>query len=204
MTKLPILLFLTHAVAGFTSAHLPAQTLSPSDTPGATQSSTPEENFGQVLPDRRVMFRIVAPNAKSVSIVLGTAGGDVITEMTQELFGLWTVTLGPLEPNLYEYSFNLDGVMIADPGNATPKPEWQVKTSLLLVPGTPSDFLDTRNVPHGTVREETYYSSSLGKIAGCWFTPRQIMSVFHALPFLSFTSITAVGLRATRGSLKGD
>ena len=163
MKKLPVLLFLTHAVVGFTSAHLSAQTLSPSSTPEATPSPTPEENFGQVLPDRRVMFRIVAPNAKSVSVVLETAGGYVTTEMTQELFGLWTVTLGPLEPNLYEYSFNLDGVIIADPGNATPKPEWQVKTSLLLVPGIPPDFLDTQNVSHGTVREETYYSTSLSK-----------------------------------------
>jgi len=160
--QISVLLFLTHAVVGFVTTQLPAQTLSPSSTPEAT-STPPEDNFGQVLPDRRVIFQLMAPNAKSVSVVLGTNTGDVTTGMTQELFGLWTVTLGPLEPNLYEYSFNLDGVVIADPGNATPKPEWQVKTSLLLVPGNPPDFLDTQKVPHGTVREETYYSISLGK-----------------------------------------
>jgi enterochelin esterase-like enzyme len=142
---------------------VPAVAQQTSSSPEATPSPTPEENLGQVLPDRRVMFQIVAPNAKSVSVVLGTAGGEVTTEMTQELFGLWTATLGPLEPNLYEYSFNLDGVRIADPGNSTPKPQWQVNASLLLVPGNPPDFLDTQNVSHGTVREETYYSTSLGK-----------------------------------------
>src|SRR6266478_8087632 len=161
MKKLPVLLFLSHVVVGFTAAHLPAQTLSPSSTPEATPNPTPEENFGQILPDGHVMFRLLAPNAQSVSVVLGTNSGEVATEMTQELFGLWTATLGPFKPDLYEYSFILDGVSIADPGNATPKPQWQVNTSLLLVPGTPPDFLDTQNVSHGMVREETYYSTSL-------------------------------------------
>ena len=75
--------------------------------------------------------------------------------------GHWTVTLGPFEPNLYEYFFKVDGLQIADPGNTTPKPEWKIDTSLLLVRGDP--LLDTQNVAHGTVREETYYSNSLGK-----------------------------------------
>jgi enterochelin esterase-like enzyme len=163
MKKIPPFLFLTQAVVCFGATQLPEQTLSSSSTPEQTPNPTLEENVGQVLPDRHVVFQLIAPNAKSVSVVLGTTSGDVTTEMTQELFGLWTVTLGPLEPNLYEYSLDLDGVIIADPGNATPKPEWQVKTSLLLVPGNPPDFLDTQNVSHGTVREETYYSTSLGK-----------------------------------------
>jgi enterochelin esterase family protein len=120
------------------------------------------------------MFQLVAPNAKSVSVVLGTNTGDVTTGMRQELFGLWTVTLGPLEPNLYEYSFNLDGVVIADPGNATPKPEWQVKTSLLLVPGNPPDFLDTQNVPHGTVRRDLLLDLSTQKQADAGLHPARL------------------------------
>jgi enterochelin esterase-like enzyme len=152
------------ALGGFASGFvLPAFGQQTNSTAEATPTPTLEDNFGQILPDRRVMFRLLAPNAKSVSVVVGTDSGEVTTEMTQELFGLWTVTLGPFGPNLYEYSFNLDGVRIADPENATPKPQWQVNTSLLLVPGTPPDFLDTQNVSHGTVREETYYSTSLGK-----------------------------------------
>ena len=51
--------------------------------------------------------------------------------MTKDANGLWTVTLGPLEPNLYEYQFNLDGRKITDPGNDMPKPQRQVDTSLL-------------------------------------------------------------------------
>ena len=55
------------------------------------------------------------------------------------------MTLGPLDPSLYESQFSLDGRKITDPGNDMPKPQRQVDTSLLLIPGTPSDFLDVQN-----------------------------------------------------------
>jgi enterochelin esterase-like enzyme len=71
--------------------------------------------------------------------------------------------VGPLDPNLYEYQFNLDGRKIADPSNDMPKPQRQVDTSLLLIPGTPPDFLDIQNGAHGTMRDETYYSTVLNK-----------------------------------------
>jgi enterochelin esterase family protein len=44
-----------------------------------------------------------------------------------------------------------------------PKPQRHGNTSLLLIPGTPPDFLDTQNCAHGTIRDETYYSTALGK-----------------------------------------
>jgi enterochelin esterase family protein len=77
--------------------------------------------------------------------------------------GRWAVTLGPFEPNLYEYRFNLDGVVIPDTGNAMPKPQRHVNTSLLLIPGDPPDFLDSQTGAHGTICDETYYSTVLGK-----------------------------------------
>jgi enterochelin esterase-like enzyme len=44
-----------------------------------------------------------------------------------------------------------------------PKPQRHVNTSLLLIPGTPPDFLDAQNGAHGTVHHETYYSIALGR-----------------------------------------
>jgi hypothetical protein len=49
--------------------------------------------------------------------------------------------------------------MLPDPGNDMPKPQRQVTTSLLLIPGTPPDFLDDQTGAHGTLRDETYYST---------------------------------------------
>jgi len=138
-------------------------------TPEATPTPTLGDHFTQVLPDRRVTFRLLAPKANAVEVVIGIksgvyeAQGTTTTEMTKDANGLWTVTLGPLEPNLYEYQFNLDGRKITDPGNDMPKPQRQVDTSLLLIPGTPPDFLDVQAGAHGTMRDETYYSTTLDK-----------------------------------------
>jgi hypothetical protein len=77
-----------------------------------------------------------------VKILVGVKGGIyeplgiTTTEMTKNESGLWTITLGPFEPNLYEYQFNVDGCTITDPGNDMPKPQRHVQTSLLLIPGT--------------------------------------------------------------------
>jgi hypothetical protein len=57
--------------------------------------------------------------------------------------------LGRFEPNLYEYQFNLDGVLVSDPGNDRPKPQRHVDTSLLLISGDLPDFVTRLNVRHG-------------------------------------------------------
>ena len=165
--------FFTHALLGFALSPVLAQTPAPTTTLAATPEPTPRpplrDNLTQVLPDRRVTFRLFAPTANAVEVVIGIKSGpyepqgSTTAVMTKNVNGLWSVTLGPLEPNLYEYQFRLDGRKISDPGNDMPKPQRQVDTSLLLIPGTPPDFLDAQNGAHGTMRDETYYSTALGK-----------------------------------------
>jgi enterochelin esterase-like enzyme len=175
MNKIPRLILLTHAMIGFALSPLPAQTPTPEQTmtpPTPTQpTGTPtlEDILTQALPDRRVTFRLLAPTANAVEVLVGVKSsvsepqGTTTAKMTKDASGLWTVTLGPFEPNLYEYQFSLDGRKITDPGNDMPKPQRQVDTSLLLIPGTPPDFLDVQTGAHGTMRDETYYSTALGK-----------------------------------------
>ena len=167
MKKVSAFALLTHVILSCTLAQTP--TSSPSGGAQATPTPTLGDNFTQVLPDRRVTFRLLAPKANAVEVVIGIksgpyeAQGTATAEMTKNANGLWTATLGPLEPNLYEYNFTLDGRKITDPGNDMPKPQRQVDTSLLLIPGSPPDFLDVQNGAHGTMRDETYYSTTLGK-----------------------------------------
>jgi enterochelin esterase-like enzyme len=138
-------------------------------TPEATPTPTLGDQYTQVLPDRRVTFRLSAPKANDVKVLIGVKSGiyeyqgTTTTEMTKDAKGIWTVTLGPFEPNLYEYQFDVEGLKIPDPGNDMPKPQRHVDTSLLLIPGTPPDFLDVQDGAHGTMRDETYYSTTLGK-----------------------------------------
>jgi enterochelin esterase-like enzyme len=169
MKIIPVLLM--QAVLGFALTPAPAQTPTPAEPTSAQPTPTPTlgDRFTQVLPDRRVLFRFFAPKANAVDVVIGLKSGPyeiqgtTTTAMTRDAEGLWSVTLGPFEPNLYEYQFNLEGRKITDPSNDMPKPQRQVDTSLLLIPGTPPDFLDVQNGAHGTMRDETYYSTTLGK-----------------------------------------
>ena len=137
-------------MVGFVLNPVPAQTPTPSQTttPALTSETKPAPTLGntftQLLPDGRVTFRLLEPKADAVEVVIGTkndvhAPGTTGTEMTKDANDLWTVTLGPFEPNLYQYRFSLDELKIADPGNDMPKPRRHVDTSLLLIPAFGGD-----------------------------------------------------------------
>jgi enterochelin esterase-like enzyme len=169
--KIRLLLALAGLVIGFGLPTLAQQKVStPSEgVPEATPPRTLEGYDTEILPDRHVIFRLLAPQANDVKVRIGVTSsvnepqGTTTAQMTKDANGFWTVTLGPLEASLYEYQFSLDGCTIPDPGNGMPKPQRHDNTSLLLIPGTPPDFLDTQNGAHGTMRDETYYSTVLGR-----------------------------------------
>jgi enterochelin esterase-like enzyme len=133
--------------------------------PTAADAVPKAKIISQVLPDRRVIFRLKAPDAHQVSVLVGFSNPPTVMAPSYPLQkddqGLWTVTVGPLKPDIYEVQFDVDGLMIADPGSSQPKPQRQVNTSLLEIPGDPPTFLETREVPHGTVHAELYNSKAL-------------------------------------------
>jgi enterochelin esterase family protein len=69
------------------------------------------------------------------------------------------VKIGPIDPGAYRYNFNVDGVSVIDPKNPATSESNNNTWSLVNVPG--SDFMDTKEVPHGAVASVTYYSSTL-------------------------------------------
>jgi len=169
--KIRLLLILVGLASGFVLPSFAQQKEATPNgsTPAATPTPTLGDQFTQVLPDRRVTFRLLAPKANAVEVVIGMKSAiyepqwTTTTQMTKDANGLWTVTLGPFEPNLYQYRFSVDGCVVTDPGNDMPNPTRHADTSLLLIPGTPPDFLDDQTGAHGTIRDETYYSTTLGK-----------------------------------------
>jgi enterochelin esterase family protein len=64
---------------------------------------------------------------------------------------------------VHEYSFNVDGVSMIDPGKRAIKPMRAPRTSILEVPGTPPLVHDFQDVPHGKVSLHWYASKSLGR-----------------------------------------
>jgi enterochelin esterase-like enzyme len=160
-------------VAAF--AMMPLASAQPSVPPQAGRGGRgPVVISPEVLPDRHITFRILAPNAQSVRV----AGSDIPAlagsrgaqgapappprgEMTKGENGVWEVTLGPLDAGAYRYNFNVDGVTVIDPRNPSISESNTNVWSLVYVPG--SNFMDTMEVPHGAVASVTYYSTALKK-----------------------------------------
>src|SRR5688500_588842 len=62
----------------------------------------------EVLSDRRVVFRLAAAKAADVRLTCECANGP--QPMQKDANGVWTVTVGPLTPDIYEYEFAVDGL----------------------------------------------------------------------------------------------
>jgi enterochelin esterase-like enzyme len=141
----------------------PQTTPAPSPpSPGRQASPNATLISPEVLEDRRVAFRIWAPKASDV-IVGGDwqeAPGPVRLEKDEQ--GVWSVVVGPLSPDVYSYTFSVDGVRTIDPKNATIKQGIGSLDSLFFVNGPEAAFLDNATVPHGVVRQVWYSSSTLG------------------------------------------
>src|SRR5262249_18112454 len=76
--------------------------------------------------------------------------------------GVWSITVGPLPPDFYSYSFMVDGVRTLDPKNAMIKQGVTSLDNMFFLPGEAAAFEDNKTVPHGEVRQVWYQSSTLG------------------------------------------
>ena len=127
----------------------------------------------EVTADRMVVFRLNAPQAQSVRVSWRRharavwwrprrrGGTPSPGQMTKGENGVWSVTVGPVDPGAYRYNFNVDGVTVIDPRNSSISESNTNVWSLVNVPG--SDVFDTKQVPHGAVAAVTYYSTALSK-----------------------------------------
>ena len=126
----------------------------------------------EVDTDRTLTLRCFAPNATQV-----TASGELDGTphpMTKGPDGVWTVTLGPLQPDIYTYAFDVDGVVALDPKNANTKYGYGRfgPVSVVQVPGDGPQFYDVKPGPHGQVRIQPYLSKTLGVSRTVWiYTP---------------------------------
>jgi enterochelin esterase-like enzyme len=134
---------------------------------GGPQVVSPE-----VSADRKITLRLLAPNAKSV-----VANGELDGKphpLTKDDNGVWSVTVGPLAPDIYTYAFNVDGVTSLDPRNANTKYGYGGfgAVSVVQVPGDGPQFYDVKPVPHGEVRIKPYTSKATGLSRTVWiYTP---------------------------------
>lgn len=114
-----------------------------------------------VHPDRTVTFSVRAPNAKKVELSAQFLTANQV--LTQDTNGVWSISVGPVEPNLYPYNFVIDGIGVADSANQDLFPNERFKQSLVDIPGATPSLHSMQDVPHGELTYAFYPSKTLGR-----------------------------------------
>jgi len=124
---------------------------------GGRGPAAPAPPSYDVRPDGTVTFRLRAPDAAAVSV-----SGDFVDAaqaMTKGADGIWSVTVGPLRPALYNYTFSVSGVRVVDPTNSmVGTGDRSAGSSLFEVKGDRPSPWDLQPVPHGAVHINYYVS----------------------------------------------
>jgi len=164
-------------LTGLLAPSLSAQTPPPakpgtSCRPAGFFTAPAKYSSAEVLPDRRVTFRLCAPEATEVlvtstdyapAIPLGF-GGPPGLAMTKDTSGLWSATTSaPFEAGTFRYNFRVDGARVPDPQATRFSHERVGTNSVLEVPGPEGDFqaYDPK-IAHGVVSVVEYWSTTLG------------------------------------------
>lgn len=112
--------------------------------------------------DGSVTFRIMAPTADSIKIsgswMQGWGSAENLTKGTE---GLWELNISDLNPDYYNYSYNVDGVRTVDPHNPWVIRDVRNTFSAFILPGEESEFIQLSDQKNGTIQEIWYPSPTL-------------------------------------------
>ncbi|MEP6914115.1 MAG: alpha/beta hydrolase-fold protein [Acidobacteriota bacterium] len=113
----------------------------------------PEAKYPCVYPDHRATFRVIAPDAAKVRLRVGPG-----FDMQKGPDGIWDVTTTPLVVGFHYYTLQIDGATIADPSTLTyfGSGWWN---SGIEIPAPDAEFYLPKNVPHGRVSQQRYFST---------------------------------------------
>ena len=116
----------------------------------------------EINADNSVTFRLHAPKAITVQLTGDCVDG--VVSMKEDSLGVWSYTTGKLEPELYSYSFIVNGMRMLDPSNIYQNRDVATWTSIFIVSdkkGDKGDLYSVNKVPHGNVSKVWYESPTL-------------------------------------------
>ena len=170
-TKLGIL-SLVLALAGFAQPPVAASgqpSQEPAATPGGPGRAGGRGMRGgrgmgvrapEILEDQRVTFRLRGPDATTVVLNGDWPGGRGVA-MTKDDSGIWSATVGPLTPEMWSYTFSVNGVQAMDSSNANHLRDGTRYSNFFIIDGPLSDSYKIKDVPHGNVGLVWYDSPTL-------------------------------------------
>ena len=131
-----------------------------------------------INPDGTVTFNLFAPKAIKVEVTgdflptrtvevpgRGAVDAPGVAALTEGPDGVWTYTTGKLAPELYSYTFNIDGMTgVKDPANIYVNRDIVSFTNIFIVSeqkGDKGDLYRVNEVPHGNLSKVWYNSPTL-------------------------------------------
>jgi enterochelin esterase family protein len=125
--------------------------------------------FPQVNSEGRVRASILATEAKKVQLDIG----GVKYDMVKDDKGVWTGESAPQDEGFHYYQLNIDGASVPDPGTKYyyGAGRWG---SGIEIPASDQDFYAMKDVPHGLVSENYYFSKLTNTFRRCFvYTPAE-------------------------------
>ncbi|MBZ4042216.1 alpha/beta hydrolase-fold protein [Flavobacterium hibisci] len=127
----------------------------------------PEKKFPQVNSQGRVRASIAAPNANKVQLDLGGVKYDLVKDAN----GVWTGDSNPQDEGFHYYQLNIDGASVPDPGTLYFYGAGRLGSGI-EIPAKDQDFFSLKNVAHGLVSENIYFSKLTNSFRRCFiYTP---------------------------------
>jgi enterochelin esterase-like enzyme len=140
------------------------ETGAPGPNKAAEEYSRPRQVISPIIhADRSVTLKVNAPLATEVRVTGHIIGPNAhwlsaprkSIPMTRGADGLWSVKLGPLAPDIYDYGFLIDGYPASDIAN---------RLNHVEVPADKPTYYDAQDVPHGDVRMVVYNSRATNSV----------------------------------------
>jgi enterochelin esterase-like enzyme len=133
--------------------------------------TTPTTQFGKQYPqvnsEGRVRTRISAPQALKVQIDIGGKKYDMVKDEN----GVWIGESAPQDEGFHYYQLNIDGASVPDPGSLYFYGSSRAGSGI-DIPAKDQDFYANKNVPHGQLRENQYFSKTTNTVRRVYiYTP---------------------------------
>jgi enterochelin esterase-like enzyme len=133
----------------------------------ASSLNQPGKDFPQVNSQGSVRASILALNASKVQLDIGGVKYDMVKDNN----GVWTGESAPQDEGFHYYQLNIDGASVPDPGTLYFYGAGRLGSGI-EIPASDKDFYALKEVPHGLVSENIYFSKLTNSFRRCFvYTP---------------------------------
>jgi len=132
-----------------------------------TATTQQGQQYPQVNSEGRVRVSILAPQANKVQLDIGAVKYDLVKDEK----GVWTGDCAPQDEGFHYYQLNIDGASVPDPASLYfyGASRWG---SGIEIPAKDQDFYALKDVPHGQLRENQYFSKTSNSVRRVYiYTP---------------------------------